>query len=291
MDERPVIIIRRKASDHDVHHGGAWKVAYADFVTAMMAFFLVMWILGLSSDARKAIAAYFNDPTGFMKTVGGGVNPMMLGNQTQAGPPSILPGTRDMAANHGDSERLRLAKIALEKMLSSRPEFRELRNHIEITITDEGLRIELLEDGKKPLFFQTGSARLEPGIAHLLALIGTELRKLPNDISLEGHTDARPYAGGNSGYSNWDLSTDRANSARRVLEPVLRKHQISDVRGFADRMLRVPSDPYNYSNRRVSILVRKQPVADNSYVEHDPAKPKQVDLLSDSGLGGSSSGR
>jgi chemotaxis protein MotB len=278
-DDRPIIIIKRRSREHAAHHGGAWKVAFADFMTAMMAFFLVMWILGLSSDKRKAIAAYFNDPTGFMKSVGGGMSPMMAGRQTMNGPPSIMPGNSTPVENHGDAERLKLAKVALEKMLSSRPEFNALRKHIEMAMTDEGLRIELLEDGKNPLFFQTGSAQLEPSTDHLLALIGRELRGLPNNILIEGHTDARPYAGGQRGYSNWELSSDRANAARRVLQPVVRERQISEVRGLADRSLRVPGDPLHYSNRRVTILVRKQKAGISNFIEHDPAKPGKIDLV------------
>jgi chemotaxis protein MotB len=279
VDDRPIIIIKKSGGHEGGHHGGAWKVAYADFVTAMMAFFLVMWILGMSSNDRKAIAAYFNDPTGFMKTMGGGQNPMMPWRQAPTGAASLLPGMQALLSDRSDNESLKRAKTALKKMLSSRPEFRELRKHIEVTITAEGLRIELLEDGKGPLFFRTGSAQLETGTPRLLTLIGRELRRLPNDISIEGHTDSRPYAGGQLSYSNWELSTDRANSARRVLQTVVKARQIGEVRGLADRSLRVPDDPMHYSNRRVSILVQKRKIDVGNVIERDPAKPGQVDLV------------
>lgn len=252
MDDRPIIIVK-KVRGHGGHHGGAWKVAYADFVTAMMAFFLVMWILGLNSDQKQAIAAYFQDPIGFMKTHGGGHSAIAVpgapGRQ-----PAIMPSVRSILKGAGDGERFKLAKAVIEKQLAGSPEFKNIRNLVDIKIASDGLRIELIES-REPVFFDMGSARIRPETVKLLRLIGHELSTLPNRVAIEGHTDARPYASGDAGYSNWELSADRANAARRAISPTLRPGQMDKVMGLADTRLRVPSDPFHYSNRRISVLV------------------------------------
>lgn len=262
-NDKPIIIIKKKGGHGGGHHGGSWKVAYADFVTAMMAFFLVMWILGLSQDTRKAIAAYFNDPTGMMRTGAGGANPTSDGRQMLKGLPTIMPSHAALLKSKAEREQFKAAKFALEQMLKKKPEFSSFRKYVEIALTREGLRIELL-DGEKGLFFESGSAVLKPQTVELLTLMGRELGKLPNSVVLEGHTDAQAYSGGLKGYSNWELSADRANSARRAMEPTLRPDQVSEVRGYADRRLRDPQDPYHFSNRRVSILVPYTGTKDNS---------------------------
>lgn len=252
-DERPVIKIVKKKG-HGGHHGGAWKVAYADFVTAMMAFFLVMWILGLNQDTREAIAAYFKDPTGVMKMLKGGPSALGVMSASPNNKPAVLPSLQHiMEGGEMEKKHFQEAKESLEKMIAGLPELKALRPYIEVKLTQEGLRIELME-GPESLFFETGSAHLKPETGHLLRLMARELRKLNNAVVLEGHTDARPYAGGNLGYSNWELSADRANSARRAITPALRPNQISEVRGYADTHPRNP-DPYHFSNRRISILV------------------------------------
>jgi chemotaxis protein MotB len=260
MDDQPIIIIKKK-NGHSDHHGGAWKVAYADFVTAMMAFFLVMWILGLNQNVRQSIAAYFQDPSGMRKIFGGGVSPVSMGRDSANSKATILPSLPSLLSDSGQSARFKIAKETLEKKIARLPEFKAFRSHVEIAVTKEGLRIELME-GSEAMFFQTGSAQLKPQTVDLLRLVGRELGKLPNDVIIEGHTDARPYAGGNAGYSNWELSSDRANSARRALLPNLRPNQISEVRGYADRRLRDPAHPLRYSNRRISILVEYARSAD-----------------------------
>lgn len=251
-DDRPIIIVKKRGK-HGGHHGGAWKVAYADFVTAMMAFFLVMWILGLNQDTRKAIAAYFNDPLGFQKSHAGGTTPMNVGRQTSEGRPAIMPSSKSIL-KEAESAAFKAAMKALEEKIRGVPEFKAIQKYIVITLTAEGLRIELME-GPESLFFETGSAKMKPQTERLLRIIARELRNLPQSVVLEGHTDARPYAGGLSGYSNWELSSDRANSARRAMVSDLRTGQIAGVRGYADRHLRNPADPNHFSNRRISILV------------------------------------
>jgi chemotaxis protein MotB len=247
--EAPVIRIIRKKSGGGGHHGGAWKVAYADFVTAMMAFFLVMWIVGLSKPTREAIAAYFKNPTLFNK--GGGHQPLGNGDTgPQAKPKPVMPITD----NSSMEAQFKLKADSILKELKKRPEFQALQDSVQVHLTNEGLRIELIEK-RSSLFFDTGSARLKPTTIRLLQLIAQQLKELKNPIVIEGHTDSHPLDGAN-GYSNWELSADRANAARRAMdEHGLRPGQIICVRGYADHKLLRQDDPYHFSNRRVSILV------------------------------------
>jgi chemotaxis protein MotB len=232
---KPVIIIKKKGG-HGGHHGGAWKVAYADFVTAMMSLFIVLWLMNTSQKVRQAVAGYFNDPRG---------------RSTETG-----------TDQSGTSENLALTeknipelKKKIEEAIRKMNDLKTLQNQIQITITPEGLRIELLET-KDGTFFDTGSATLNKNGRELLVMIAGQLGGIPNRVSIEGHTDAQPYAAAN-GYGNWDLSTDRANAARRVMETSgLRENQVSEVRGYADQKLRVPSDPLDPSNRRISLIVQ-----------------------------------
>lgn len=233
---RPIIVIKKKVSGHGGHHGGAWKVAYADFVTAMMALFIVLWLMSADKEVQQSVSAYFNNPTG----------------------PGKLTGTA--AAGAGNS--LELPKEDMDKLrekiqqaLMQVPNFRNLKDHVEITVTADGLRIELLET-EAGMFFESGrSVPTETG-GELLTRLAGELGKLPNGILLEGHTDSKPY-GGDGGYSNWELSADRANSARKLMQlHGIRAEQIAQVRGYADRQLRHPEDPQNASNRRISVIVQ-----------------------------------
>lgn len=243
-------IVKKKHGEHG-HHGGAWKVAYADFVTAMMAFFLVMWIIGLSQNIKEAIAAYFKDPVGFMKAVNEGKLAFSISPDGGA----AKAGEKDPSkiAEVGEKQRMELAKQELEKVVAGAPEFKDLKPYVQIQVVDEGLRIELLESSQS-VFFLTGSAEINPKARQLLLRIAKYLAKLPNRIIIEGHTDSRPFSRG--GMTNWELSANRANSARRVLEAGgVRKGQIYEVRGYADNKLRVPDDPYHYSNRRISLLI------------------------------------
>ena len=246
--EAPVIRIVRKKIVGGGHHGGAWKVAYADFVTAMMAFFLVMWIVGLNKPTRQAIAAYFNHPD----LIGKGLGHSIVG--TGDPPPTAKP-TPVVASNKEQMQAQFKAKAdAILDDLKKSPEFNNMRDSIQVRLTNEGLRIELIEK-TSALFFATGSARLNPKTVRLLQLIAQELKEVKSPIIVEGHTDSRPL-GAADGYSNWELSADRANSARRAMQGHgLRQGQIIGVRAFADRKLLRPEDPMHFSNRRVSILV------------------------------------
>jgi chemotaxis protein MotB len=239
--ERPFIIVKKKAG-HGGHHGGAWKVAYADFVTAMMALFIVLWLLNSSKKVQEAVGGYFRDPTGKTKNIGNDVN----------GSGEAVAITKD------DMPKL---KLALEQRIRQMDNFESLKNQIEMTVTAEGLRIELLETATGT-FFDVGRTQPNQTGKELLSLLAQELGKLPNRISIEGHTDAKPYSG-TKGYSNWELSTDRANAARRLMhDSGLREDQVAQVRGYADQMPRKPDNPLDPSNRRISVIVQ--------YVEKTP---------------------
>jgi chemotaxis protein MotB len=242
----PVRIIKKKGRGHGGHHGGAWKVAYADFVTAMMALFIVLWIVGQSKSVKEAISAYFKDPGVFTSGKYGGV---LEGEKKTA--PTSPPVPLDRVA--AEMEKLKAEASIIEKAISKEPDFSQFKDRIQVTVTEEGLRIDLVE-ASEGLFFDIGKATIKPQTVQLLKVIAANLSKMTNNIAIEGYTDARPYV--SSGYSNWNLSTDRANSARMILEENgLQKNQISEVRGFADRKLRVPDKPLDFSNRRVSILM------------------------------------
>lgn len=247
---RPQInIIRKKKVSHG-SHGGAWKVAYADFVTAMMSLFIVLWIIGQSKQVKDYVAQYFRDPGAFNEetrsgALSGGLVPVHNSSMSKVGIP--IP--------HQESELMTLKKEGqkLGQMIASTPLFKKFMNQIKITVSKEGLRIELIESARG-LFFAVGSATLNPEAVTLLQMISKELAKLPNEIIIEGYTDSRPYIRKN--YTNWQLSTDRANAARKVMKDGgLRQKQVLEVRGYGDRRLRDPQDPYSYTNRRVSILV------------------------------------
>jgi chemotaxis protein MotB len=246
---QPIIVIKRK-SGHAGHHGGAWKVAYADFVTAMMALFIVLWLMNSSDKVKKAVAGYFNDPKGTGSLLGTTMN----GTGT-----TVQPGSVD---------NLQKLKEKLEQQILERKELENLSKQIEITISSEGLRIELLED-KNGTFYQSGSAQLSGSGQELLSLLAAELKTLPNALLIEGHTDATPYSS-DANYSNWELSADRANSARRLLQQFgVRSNQVTQVRGYADQLLRVKANPADPSNRRVSILVKN---ADDPGRNQQPVK-------------------
>jgi chemotaxis protein MotB len=234
-DSRPIIIIKKKGG-HGGHHGGAWKVAYADFVTAMMALFIVLWLLNTSKPVKEAVAGYFKDPSGTANKMG----------STKVGAAEALAITKD------DMPKL---KEELEKAISKVPNFDKIKDQIEMTITPEGLRIELLET-ETGTFFEVGNSSPSDNGKELLLLLAQELGKLPNHLSIEGHTDSKPYTGRRE-YGNWELSTDRANAARRLMQhDGLRSDQVSQVRGYADQMLRTPATPLDASNRRISVIVQ-----------------------------------
>jgi chemotaxis protein MotB len=260
--ERIIIKKVKKRGGHETHHGGAWKVAYADFVTAMMALFIVLWIVANNVTIRASVADYFRDPGAMHQTSSGvlsGTNTMRPFSDSAPlkGPPSpskAQPSEETAGLPQpSEVEKLREEGDKLVQTIAGIPDLAKFKDQIQITITKEGLRIELIEQSEG-LFFDIGSARLKSDAVQLLKLIASRIGTFPNDVVIEGHTDSRPYV--RSGYNNWDLSTDRANSARRVLEEAgIREKQIASVNGYADRRLKNASKPLDFSNRRVTILV------------------------------------
>ncbi len=257
--DRPIIIKKKKS--HAGHHGGAWKVAYADFVTAMMSLFIVLWLMNSSKQVQEAVGGYFKDPTGTSKMVGSNM--------------------------HGSGENLLVRKQDMKKIkdeLQSRirqiTDFEKFSKQIDMTITAEGLRIELLEESKGT-FFDLGDATPSASGKELLTTLAQEIGELPNRVSIEGHTDSKPYQG-TAYYSNWELSVDRANTARRIMcEAGLRSDQVEQVRGFADQRLRNKADPMDSANRRISLIVQyldpPAPVAEEpSPPEVTPEQPADV---------------
>jgi chemotaxis protein MotB len=230
------IIVRKVTRKHEERHGGAWKVAYADFVTAMMALFIVLWLLNTDDSTRKAVAGYFRDPSGSSSGTGSGA----------AGSGESLSLGKD------DMSKL---KEHLEGVLKQLPDFQKLSGQVQMTVTGEGLRVELLES-ETGVFFETGNAQPTGSGMSLLTSMADELGKLSNKIAIEGHTDSRPFAG-HGQYTNWELAVDRANTARRLMQTSgLRADQVTQVRGFADQRLKTPQAPEDPSNRRVSIVVQ-----------------------------------
>ena len=211
-------------------------MAYADFVTAMMALFIVLWLMSADEKVKEAISAFFNNPTG--------------------------PGTQTGTAAAGAGNAIQVPKEDMAKLrekmeqaLKTMPNFSDMKDHVEMTITVDGLRIELLET-EAGMFFESGRPLPSASGAELLTRLAEELGKLPNHLLIEGHTDAKPFAADGT-YANWELSTDRANAARRLMEAHgVRHEQVDQVRGFAERQLRHPEDPEHASNRRISVIVQ-----------------------------------
>lgn len=259
--EQPIIIVRKKVYPHG-HHGGAWKVAFADFMTAMFAMFLVLWLVNQSSDVKAAIAGYFQDPLGRAGEFGSSIMPGE-GAQTQS--PRIMTAKQVI-----DLRRDRLRQVAeqIEEQIREIPALAEIAQHVEIEVTEEGLRIQLLEDSTG-VFFESGSATPKPDGRALLQFLGNKLGGLPNAVVIEGFTDATPYSR-RDGYSNWELSVDRANAARRILlTGGLNQAQVQQVRGWADRRLRSPDRPTAASNRRVTVTVLLPRGADSTGMSLD----------------------
>ncbi len=236
--------IGRGHDEETARHGGAWKVAYADFVTALLALFIVLWLMTASSRVKQSVAGYFHDPRGYAKTLG-------------AGPAGSGEGLLVQERNVGD------VKAALEQAMRQMPELKKIKDNVGFSVTGEGLRIDLLET-EQGLFFVTGQPGPTPAGERLLGLLAEQISKIPNSVVIEGHTDAQPFrdAAPLAGYTNWELSTDRANTARRLLMANgVSPEKIAEVRGFADKKLFRPGNPQDPRNRRVSVVVKFEPGA------------------------------
>jgi len=251
MAQTAPIIIRKKVV-HGGHHGGAWKVAYADFVTAMMALFIVLWLLNSSKQIKVAVGGYFKDPTGKSKKVGNGEN----------GSGENFVVNKDNMDKIKDELASAIHKVNITEKLT---------DQIEMTITAEGLRIELMET-EKGAFFPSGTQEPNDEGKELLSLLAAQLGKLPNKLSIEGHTDSKPFST-TGNYSNWELSADRANSARRIMQQNgLTPDQVTQVRGYADQRLRKPQAPEDPANRRISVIVH---YLEKPSVDDDEPPPKE----------------
>lgn len=275
-NKRPIVIKRIKKVAGGAH-GGAWKIAYADFVTAMMAFFLLMWLLGsTTSGDLKGIADYFSTPlkvalsggsgSGDATSIltGGGQVITRTAGQVKSG--ENPPDKKKINENVSEQQALRLArekeakklqelKAGIERVIQGNPSLQKFKKQILLDITTEGLRIQIVDEQNRAMF-QTGSAQLEPYTKEILHEIGRMLNDVPNKISLSGHTDAAAYSAGGKGYSNWELSADRANASRReLIMGGMAEDKIVRVVGLSSAVLFNKEDPLSPSNRRISMIV------------------------------------
>ena len=280
-ESRPIIIKRIKKVAGGGHHGGAWKIAYADFVTAMMAFFLLMWLMG-STDAgvRAGIADYFRTPLkvalqggtssgdSSSLTRGGGQDLSRLDGQVMRGDRAPKNRTINLQAAQAEVAREEAARMGqikqrVEFALDGNTNVAAVRNQIRLDITEEGLRIQIVDDQNRPMF-DTGSAQLKDYTREILRQIAGVLNDVDNRIALSGHTDATPYSGGERGYSNWELSADRANASRReLLAAGLAEDKVLRVVGLAASLPFGTEGPLHPSNRRISIVVLNKQAVEN----------------------------
>jgi len=257
---KKIVIVKKKVAGGGGHHGGSWKVAYADFVTAMMAFFMVMWILGMDDKTKQAIEGYFANPVGYKKGFGAGSSPLSTGSAPTTAQRTPM---RMIVRSTEQRQFENLRQVILEKLAAS-DSLRKLNAVVDVQVTKEGLRIELVESGKGDVYFPIGSSRMNAATMLTLQLVGTELSQLANPVVLEGHTDGAKF-GKDAAYTNWELSADRANAARRVLESTgVDGSRVLEVRGYADTKPRVVDDPMAAANRRISILLPFTNVPDNA---------------------------
>lgn len=250
----PIIVKKKKAHAHG-HHGGAWKVAYADFVTAMMAFFLVMWIMGMDAQTRSMVAGYFNDPNGFMRNLPTSRNIISAPGMPAKGKGDTTAQSEDRRKHEADQAHSLKKKIEAAIVASAPKDGygQELIEGVEVHVTQEGLRIEFIEKSGE-VFFELGSAEIRPQARRLIGKVAPILARSKWPMEIDGHTDSRPYPSPH--YDNWDLSADRASAMRRALRDAgVPSSQVLAVRAHADRELRRPGDPYHFSNRRVSLLL------------------------------------
>jgi chemotaxis protein MotB len=269
---RPIIVKRIKKTAGG-HHGGAWKIAYADFVTAMMAFFLLMWLLGSTAKGNlQGIAEYFQNPlkvamaggdgSGDSSSVikGGGKDLSLRDGQTKKGEIEAVKKTYNLQAAEAalakiDAERLKGLKSKIEAAIELNPTLKQFKNQLLLDITSEGLRIQMVDEKNRPMF-ASAKAELQPYTREILREIGLALNEVPNKISLSGHTDAAPYGSGEKGYSNWELSADRANASRReLIYGGMDETKVLRIVGLSSQVLFDKEDPLNPINRRISIIV------------------------------------
>ncbi len=267
----PTIVVKRIKKVSGGGHGGAWKIAYADFVTAMMAFFLLMWLLGsVDGDKLKGISEYFQTP---LKTsllggpasgasniilAGGGRDLMQQGMRAGEGPSPVRQSKssgQEQAQEQAEGRKMQEMKQKLEALIEDSPKLKPFKKQLLLDVSSEGLRVQIIDEQNRPMF-ALASAQLQPYVQDILREIAPVLNGMPNRISLAGHTDATPYAAGGKSYSNWELSADRANAARRVLVGGgLDERRLIRVIGLSSAVLLEPDEPHNPNNRRISIIL------------------------------------
>lgn len=271
-DDKPLIVVKRKRKVAAGAHGGAWKIAYADFVTAMMAFFLLLWLLSSSVSKRdlEGISGYFKTP----------IEKIFVSGENKSGTSSVIPGGgQDLTRKEGevlkgtdefqvrpsdkskgqqkllDEAGLNALKEKIEKALQEKPQFKNYKSQVLIDITDQGLRIQIVDDLKRPMF-ALSSPELEPFAKAIMRAVGSSLNGISNKVSLSGHTDAIPFPDGPASYSNWELSTDRANASRReLIQGGMDEAKVLEVIGLGSAVLYDKTNPINPINRRISIII------------------------------------
>ncbi len=298
MENNQPIIVKRVKRYAAGHHGGAWKIAFADFATAMMAFFLVLWLMSSATpEQKKAISGYFKDPIGFTESASPYV--IDLGGTPTPAPDRTLnpelkdaPDSQDSAidstekapvdasqvetlADQIERERLELLLQELQNKVEENPELRKFKDQILFEITQDGLRIQIMDAANRPMF-DLGSARLQPYFEDILLILAETIKAVPNKISISGHTDAKPYAGDGE-FGNWELSAGRANAARRTLiAGGYPDEQVARVVGYASSALFDRKDPFNPVNRRIDIIVlTKKAQRAIEGEQGDAAKPEE----------------
>ncbi len=278
--QRPIVIRRSRRKEH-AHHGGAWKIAYADFVTAMMAFFLLMWLLGSTTKGQlEGIAEYFKNPlqvgmsggsgSGDSSSIiqGGGKDLTRREGQINRGEVNAKKRTVNIKAAEADMQRVETARLQalktrMEAAIDASAMLSQFKNQLLLDITKEGLRIQIVDEKNRPMFAM-GSQELQPYTRAILHDIGKMLNDVPNKIILSGHTDATPYQGGSRGYSNWELSSDRANACRReLIKGGMIDSKIVRVVGLSSAVLFDKNDPMSPMNRRISIVVLNKQTEDS----------------------------
>jgi len=280
---QPIIVKKIKKGGH-AHHGGAWKIAYADFVTAMMAFFLLMWLLGSTTEGdKKGIADYFQSPlkvallsggsgAGDASHVvkGGGQDLTRTTGQVKRGETAAPRAQVNLQALKEEQIRAEIARLEdlkkkVEQKIAEHPRLSTMAAQLRLDMTRDGLRIQIVDEQNRPMF-ASGSAVVQPYMRELLREIGGLLTDVPNRLTLEGHTDAQPFQGGDRGYSNWELSADRANASRRELVAGgMTDERVLRVQGLASSTLFDSADPNNPQNRRISIIVMNRDAEDRIF--------------------------
>ncbi len=294
---QPIIIKRVKKGGHAAH-GGAWKIAYADFVTAMMAFFLLMWLLGSTTEGdKKGIADYFNSPlkisllggsgSGDSSSVvkGGGKDLTQTSGQVRQGDIEAAKRTFNLQAlkairkqaQEAEAERLKTLKSKMEEVIANDPKLAQFKHQIKLDLTAEGLRIQIIDDQSRPMF-DSGDAVVKGYMRDILQAIGAVLAEVPNKLTIEGHTDALQFSTGEAGYSNWELSADRANASRReLIYGGLPGSKVLRVQGLASSMPYDKNEPDSPLNRRISIIVMNRDAEDRVFksAQAEAAAPEE----------------